>query len=767
MSDDMKKSRREFLTELGGAVGAIVVAGDLAESFPLAGDDKKKAAARGAAKTGKAPAIDFRYAPRNWQSTYCFPDDPFKSLVGKHGQLLYGNPGPGSELDDFAHTVSVTLAGQPSGEFVSQRMESPSVPIITTKLSWGDVAVTLTSFATNEGDEGRVDNLLMEFTTQSPSGTQLAPEVVITSKAAFTSDAVESSASTRDKLGLVRLASAPGEVFMVVDSAVVPQDSGTSHRYQFDTAVLSAAKPVSFFARFPQEHQAPDKVRGGFKDPPALLAKAKEFWQSWREFGGKVSMQLPAPMPDFVTASARNIEQAREVKNGKKVFEVGPTVYRGFWVVDGHFMLEAARYLGHDKEAQEGLEAMWDLQDAEGSFTAGAGGAHWKDTAVAVYSLVRHAELAQNWEFFQATYPDAHKAMMYLKHIRDQAIDDGTANGKYRLLPRGFGDSGIGGIRSEFTNTLWAIIAGKHLGAVADKFVSFKRQEVKEFNLSLLVAFMDAYKEEMRQHPNGFSYLPMLMKDDPQWAEKDERKQPRPQAAQIYMSQAAYPGLLFPKDHDLVKGHIALMKAVTEEDIPIETGWLTDRAAWPYNAAVLANAYLWAGFPDLAHKAFIGFLNHASPLMAWREEQSLKSNSVEQYVGDMPHNWASAECIRYMRHMVVMEEDKNLRLLAGITEHELAARTPISVTYSPTRWGRVTLSHEPIDDRHWLTKFKREDFNEKFMPSLERVIMPRKLPVNLQFDKMTGAHFVKNGPEVLIDPLVTTWEATWVDWAKS
>jgi len=268
---------------------------------------------------------------------------------------------------------------------------------------------------------------------------------------------------------------------------------------------------------------------------------------------------------------------------------------------------------------------------------------------------------------------------------------------------------------------------------------------------------------EMRQHKNGFSYLPMLMKEDPQWAEKDERQQPRPQAAQIYLSHAIYPGIIFPVDDPVVLGHIELMKAVTQEDIPIETGWLTDQCAWPYNAASVAQAYLWAGKTELAQKTFTGFLNHASPLFAWREEQSLKSNTRERYVGDMPHNWASAECIRYLRHRMILEDDSKLRLFAGTSQREYAEQKPFSITYSPTRWGRVTLSHEPVDAKHWITRFKREEFDAKLMPELKFVTTPRKLPVNLQMDKMTGAHFSKNGNEILIDPLATSWEAIWVD----
>ena len=36
------------------------------------------------------------------------------------------------------------------------------------------------------------------------------------------------------------------------------------------------------------------------------------------------------------------------------------------------------------------------------------------------------------------------------------------------------------------------------------------------------------------------------------------------------------------------------------------------------------------------------------------------------HVGDMPHNWASAECVLYLRHMLALEDGHSLRLLAGI-----------------------------------------------------------------------------------------------------
>src|SRR5580698_8523182 len=132
------------------------------------------------------------------------------------------------------------------------------------------------------------------------------------------------------------------------------------------------------------------------------------------------------------------------------------------------------------------------------------------------------------------------------------------------------------------------------------------------------------------------------------------------------------------------------MQACTREDIPAETGWLWHDAVWNYNAAFVAQVYLWAGLQPWAHRTFTGFLNHASPLFAWREEQPLQNALVGDNWGDMPHNWASAECIRYLRHMLVLEDGPSMRLLEGVGTNLDPARQ-FSLEQTPTRFGRVAL----------------------------------------------------------------------------
>ena len=115
-------------------------------------------------------SVDFRYAPGDWQTVFCFPDDPCKSVVGRCGELCYGHPGNYTqELEYFRDRVYFQLAGMGVPRLVNQSLEAPGVPIIHTRLDQGRAIMELTTFATNDPNEGRVDNTLIDVRPNSPS----------------------------------------------------------------------------------------------------------------------------------------------------------------------------------------------------------------------------------------------------------------------------------------------------------------------------------------------------------------------------------------------------------------------------------------------------------------------------------------------------------------------------------------------------------------------------------------------------------------------
>ena len=745
-----KPNRREFLRGLGMGVGAAAL------SRGVGLGPRPAAAATPADSPGFAVSpsesvpIDFRYAPRLWQTAYCFPDDPHKSLVGEHGELRYGHAGQMHPIYQFSEIVEFSLSGFEADVVAHQELESPAIPIVHTRIDRPEAFLGLTTFASNAPDEGRVDNVIMEIRPRIQTAIHASPLITLRTK----------RKPVIRKLGTasaVTLDSETAPVFMVSDSPLFPgEDLALGQQFLLPASVASGDRPARYFFRFPQAGQDFEKLKAGLANPDRLLSDARNYWREWHPFQGEVSMKLPARFGEFLIACARNILQAREVKNGKINFQVGPTVYRGLWVVDGNFILEAARYLGYDAEAQQGLEATWDRQEASGAVLAGAGREHWKDTGIAIFTLVRQAELAQDWAYFRKMQPRVLQAVNFLKGLREKAKSEGSPNGRYGLLAKGFGDGGLGGICAEFTNTLWVLAGLKAAVEAADRLGISGFEETKQFYNELRAATVAAAKQEMRQYPTGFEYLAMLMKEDPQW-NADAWHQPRPQSGQWALSHTIYPGVVFAQDDPIVKGHIALMQACTQEDIPAETGWLPHEGVWNYNAAFVAHVYLWAGLADWARRTFVGFLNHASPLYCWREEQPLRGSLNANYIGDMPHNWASAECVLYLRHMLALEDGPALRLLVGIGDFELVAHEPFEIRQSPTRFGRVCLNLEPLDRlAGWRLRLERGTG-----PQPGRVELPATLGARLAFGDVKGAKYTREGGAILVDPEARSWEAVW------
>ncbi len=691
-------------------------------------------------------AIDFRYAPLNSQTAYCFPDDHAKSLVGDHGELRYGHAPRTKPASYFTEVVEFSLLGMEADQLVSQQLESPSTPIVHTRFERPEAYLELITFATNLDGEGRVDNVILEVRPRSARRLRAAPRVAI--RTSRETVAESSGGATQVRVG--------GTLFMATRESCGTRNEGRGIALTFKTGVASPELPLRVLFRFPQQGQDLEKIRAGLDAPERLLESAREYWRNWSAFAGGVNWHLGGRYHEFLVACARNIQQAREVRDGKLTFQVGPTVYRGLWIVDGHFLLESARYLGYDAEAQQGLETTWAQQDPDGGIYAAAGRAHLKDTGIAIFTLVRQAELAQDWSYMRRMQPNILRAVRALRNLRDKNLTANNACARYGLLPPGMGDGGLGGVRDEFTNTLW-VMAGLRAAAEAARAQGIAGlEEAGTLYTELRGAFLKAAKEEMRPHPAGFSYLPMLMKSDAQWSAADEWDRPRPQCGQWALSHVIYPGVLFERNDPVVRGHVALMQEVTQEDVPAETGWIFHEGLWTYNAAFVAHMYLWAGLPDWARLTFHGFLNHATPTYVWREEQPLRGSLVANYVGDMPHNWASAECVLYLRHMLALEDDSRLRLLEGIGDFELSATEPYAITNSPTRFGRISMTLEPqARGKTWRVRFARGRG-----PAPSRITLPARLG-RLTFSELHGAAIQRDAGEVAVAPEAAEWSAVY------
>jgi hypothetical protein len=491
----------------------------------------------------------------------------------------------------------------------------------------------------------------------------------------------------------------PGPVVLVSD----PQPLIPAHTDGFrpatglgiEPAALSAGETIRGAIMVPANHG--DHTHLSYAWAEAALAEERAFWSNLPQLD--LPIYVPdAPVMDMLTASARNILQAREVVGGAPVFQVGPTIYRGLWVVDGHFLLEAGQYLGLREDAYKGVDVLLRRVRDDGSIIEMP--FHSKETGISLATLVRQTELQGDDDRLVELWPVIQRAVSHIETLRAEAYRLPADAPNYGLMPPSFADGGIGGKRAEYTTPLWTLVGLKAVAESARRLGEHADAEhFQRVYDELMADFMRCYRRDRKVLPDGISYLPQWMADsaghvwNPEFAgEPPPHRRLNPQSGTWALEQAIYPGEIFAPEDEIVQEHCRLLDAIDDqEDVPQETAWLPYQALWNYQAGFAAEAMLYAGYPEKAIDYLYGMANHASPTRVWREEQSLAASDNGDFVGDMPHNWASAEFVRLVRHLLIFERGETLELLPALPAEWLQPGAIVRVDRTPTRFGDVSL----------------------------------------------------------------------------
>lgn len=636
--------------------------------------------------------IDFRFAPHLSWTCIGLPDDECKSLIREDGSLLYG----WNRVISFRlrHTLCVPKA--------IQKTESAKSAVVVTRLNYGFATLTLTAFAHLEGDR-RTDVVLWKLKA-SPRMSELllgavtitidevdraANQKLLSSPANDLPPPAASPAASPDAPVILR--SVPSRLSFCADYEHMGRNVFTTESEPVEPGgVLTGAFVL------PLNHDQVDAM--DFAWCGRALTTMRRFWESYP--AQKLALQVPdKQVQDMIAACARNILQARVIKDGVPFFQVGPLVYRGLWIVDGYFITEAARYLGHDREADLAWDALLGFRKEDGSIEIIPD--HSKETGVALATLVRMTELSGNWERLREQWPIVQAAVRRIGQMIEEAASLPGNHPCHGLLPESFGDGGIGGKRPEYTTTLWVLAGLKQTTEAARKLGNEDAATFDQMYQSLLKNFRAHAERHRVLTPDGIRHLPMAMQTGQHnfgltHVQGNGAQRPwsliGPGVATWALCQAIYPGEVLAPEDSLVQDLLALSDSLdNEEGLPRETGWLPWRAVWSYHASFAAHVALYADRTDKAVEYLYAMANHASPTRVWREEQSLKSHPQARYIGDMPHNWASAEFVRLVRNLLVFEMGDELHLLKGMPSAWMQPSNPVIVESTPTRFGRVSL----------------------------------------------------------------------------
>ena len=664
-------------TQITLAALVIVFALSFPACRPADGISFKRDAPPGPAPAGLGDklAADLRFSPPWWQTAICLPDDWQKTLVSKEGALLYDYPG---DFSGFGTRVAPGIDGA-GPTSATQTMDDPRVPIVRTILAdaAGKELMRWDALAVVPGEDQPLPVSKRGGAGTPPAGTPPRGDVLLVRKAAKGLP-ISLVVQSKEPIEIVDRTVFRGRRRFLTLSAgwdgIVQEKGGL--RIMFPARVQDLAVYCA------SGHEAAEVRLDWAKFQPA---RAEKYWAE-RDFPYGV-IRLPDPaLQGLLDAGIRNIYQAREIKDGLPIIQVGPTCYRGLWVVDGAFILEAMTYLGRGAEARSGIEHLLTRQKADGSFDVL--GSYWKENGIVLYILYRHALLTGDRDWLKGKWDVVKRVVAAIQALRKRSRVDPAAP-EAGLMPPGVPDGGIGGVVAEYTNVYWNL-AGMKAAVEAARLIGAPEEAAWEAEFKDFWAlFQAAVKRDAKTDGSGGLILPILMKPqegiDPvrgQWA----------------FCHAVFPGQLFGADDPLARGNMRLLEAHEKEGIVLGTGWLAD-GLWNYFASFYAHAELWLGNGPKAAEIYYAFANHASPLRAWREEQAPRDAAkTDKFVGDMPHNWASAEFIRLTRNLLVLERGRELHLLEGIPRTWLAAGAVTELKDIATDFGPVSMKLEAATD---------------------------------------------------------------------
>ncbi|MDD4645023.1 MAG: hypothetical protein PHY99_03455, partial [Bacteroidales bacterium] len=319
--------------------------------------------------------VDYRYAPPFWQSTICLPDDPYKTLADEHGNLRihpfpvnqYGEPRTQIGIDVTDHVV-----------WVGQEIESSRMPIMITRKSHPDFEITEEAFtvtwipdriralAIPLSDEPDMDRgtgkeeprnavILVRIRNTSNHDKVLSPSIRINSSLPVSFLDNTLTLNNREKIGC-SLPLDPSS--LIISEKETHVKIGPVHIKPGQTITFAVMLyGGGALARWPVT-----------LDQAIRCKKESElYWKSVDLPYNRITVPDPG-IQDLIDASVRNIWQAREIKKGLPAFQVGPTCYRGLWIVDGAFILEAATILGIGEEARNGVMYNLSFQKEDGRF---------------------------------------------------------------------------------------------------------------------------------------------------------------------------------------------------------------------------------------------------------------------------------------------------------------------------------------------------------------------------------------------------------------
>ncbi len=411
-------------------------------------------------------------------------------------------------------------------------------------------------------------------------------------------------------------------------------------------------------------------------------------WETLLNKAGRICLPDSGVIKAYYAALADIFIMREPVGRGYIATVPGTNGYRsGPNAFESAIATVALAQAGLDQEAEIGYRVNWDLQTDEGDWTEPGGWGHWMwaGTGYKAWAATEYFQQTRDTAFLKKRYPQMLAASRWQHRMRQRtkkSNPDGSRPLTYGLMPQGMGDGGLKNDGSYYgiyyTHNIWPVYADSLAYRAA--LILGRQEEARE----LKAIYEEARQDLLRAMRDGAVVNP----DGTRWLSAVPGKATSSSCWGL-LAPVHTTGLL-PADDELMLHTLARAeKQLSPGGLPIHTGWMADGMWVAMALNDFAQVHLMRDESDQAVAYLYATLNHGTPFYSWCEERG-QFPGTHQMSGDLQHLWTPIAVARYVRDMLVMEQEDTLHLARGIARGWLASGQPIGVEKMSTHFGDLS-----------------------------------------------------------------------------
>jgi hypothetical protein len=417
-------------------------------------------------------------------------------------------------------------------------------------------------------------------------------------------------------------------------------------------------------------------------DAGKALKRTNAYWlQSAPIPRGRIT--VPDSMMQYlIDVNTRVMYQVRDVVDGIRQFQPGPTVYRGLWTGDVCLTGGTILDLGDTAGMRVFLEAALRFQLPSGQIRSLYPTISISETPSLVYGACWYAQATDNRAWLIRHWAALRSAVRWMESMRRSTFNPPGA--PYAgLLPPGFVDGGISVPMADYSCVWWAIISLDRAEEAA-RWIG-EEKDAAEFGAirsAFLPAWERAARRDIRHDRKGVPFLPVGVGDTSTGAPQ------RGQYALLWPARFS-PRLRRPGSlaDSVIRMNLTMMDHYAQEGMVAGSGWL-EGGLWTWLGQLQGTVWTLMGRPERGYEFLYASANHASSAGTWVEEQ-LPRGLPPRTTGDFADAEASAVFLHLVRILLATEDGDTLHLLRSLPGEWLRPGARVRLDNVVTDLGRV------------------------------------------------------------------------------